>query len=85
MAPANDTELSALKRSTAETVYAVWNDKKKPSEAMIAEIEGGLLDVFDDAYCNKHLLYSILEAVLVRLVPELAENGVLGLWEERLS
>ncbi|CAK7563331.1 MAG: hypothetical protein SEPTF4163_001198 [Sporothrix epigloea] len=85
VAPANDTELSALKRSTAETVYAVWNDKKKPSEAMIAEIEGGLLDVFDDAYCNKHLLYSILEAVLVRLVPELAENGVLGLWEERLS
>ncbi|CAK7236829.1 hypothetical protein SBRCBS47491_009770 [Sporothrix bragantina] len=84
VAPANDEELAALKRRTAETVYAVWSDKK-PSEAVVAEIEGGLLDVFDDAYCNKHLLYGILEAIFVRLVPELADNGVLGLWEERLS
>jgi hypothetical protein len=85
VAPANDEQLAALKRRTAETVYAVWSDKKKPSVAVLAEIEGGLLDVFDDAYCNKHLLYGILEAIFVRLVPELAETGVLGLWEERLS
>ena len=83
--PANDGELVALRRRTAEAVYNVWNDKQKPSDAVVAEIEGGLLDVFDDAYCNKHLLYSILEAIFVRLVPELADNGVLGLWEERLT
>ncbi|KJR86396.1 uncharacterized protein SPSK_02791 [Sporothrix schenckii 1099-18] len=85
VAPVNEEELASLKRRTAEAVYAVWSDKKKPSEAVLAEIQGGLLDVFDDAYCNKHLLYGILEAIFVRLVPELAETGVLGLWEERLS
>ncbi|CAK7223480.1 hypothetical protein SEUCBS140593_005250 [Sporothrix eucalyptigena] len=85
VAPANAAELAALKRRTAETVYAVYSDKKKPSEAVLTEIEGGLLDVFDDAYCNKHLLYGILEAIFVRLVPELADTGVQGLWEERLS
>ncbi len=54
-------------------------------EQVVAEIENGVLDVFGDAYCNKHLMYSILELVLVRLMPELAEKGTLPLWEERLS
>jgi hypothetical protein len=44
-----------------------------------------MLDVFSDPYCNKHLAYGILELILVRLMPELAEKGVIELWEERLS
>ena len=57
-----------------------------PEDAdILAEIEHGVLDVFGDAYCNKHLMYSVLELVLVRLMPELAEKGVIDLWEERLS
>ncbi|KAG8166144.1 hypothetical protein KVR01_004696 [Diaporthe batatas] len=52
---------------------------------IISEIEAGILDVFSDPYCNKHLMYGALELVLVRLVPELAEKGVVELWEERLS
>ena len=52
---------------------------------VLSEIETGILDVFSDVYCNKHLMYSILELVLVRLMPELAERGVIDLWEERLS
>ena len=52
---------------------------------ILSEIETGILDVFSDGYCNKHLVYSILELVLVRLMPELAERGVIDLWEERLS
>lgn len=51
---------------------------------ILDEIERGILDVFGDAYCNKHLVYSILELVLVRLLPELAEKGVLELWGERI-
>lgn len=85
VAPANDKELAALRRRTAGAVYAVWGGSKPASDAALTEIEGGLLDVFDDAYCNKHLLYSALETIFVRLVPELAETGVLDLWEERLS
>jgi hypothetical protein len=52
---------------------------------ILSEIEAGILDVFSDPYCNKHLMYGALELVLVRLVPELAEKGVVELWEERLS
>lgn len=56
-----------------------------PDAHIIAEIESGILDVFSDPYCNKHLMYGALELVLVRLMPELAEKGVMELWEERLS
>ncbi|KAK2004891.1 hypothetical protein LX36DRAFT_665387 [Colletotrichum falcatum] len=54
-------------------------------QQMLSEIEEGILDVFSDEYCNKHLVYGILELILVRLMPELAEKGVAELWEERLS
>lgn len=54
-------------------------------ERIIAEIESGILDVFGDAYCNKHLMYGVLELLLVRLMPELADRGVVDLWAERLS
>jgi hypothetical protein len=54
-------------------------------EPILGEIESSILDVFSDAYCNKHLVYAILELVLVRLMPELAEKGVVDLWDERLA
>lgn len=53
-------------------------------EEMVDEVEG-LLMVLSDEYCNKHLVYGILELVLVRLMPELAEKGVVELMEERLG
>ncbi|KAB5570088.1 PXA domain-containing protein [Coniochaeta sp. 2T2.1] len=54
-------------------------------ERILSEIETGVLDVFGDAYCNKHLMYAIVELVLVRLMPELAEKGVIDLLEDRLA
>ncbi|KXH30852.1 PXA domain-containing protein [Colletotrichum simmondsii] len=60
-------------------------DEDEDQQRMLAEIEEGILDIFSDEYCNKHLVYSILELILVRLMPELAEKGVVELWEERLS
>ncbi len=45
----------------------------------------GVLDVFGDSYCNKHLLYGIVELIIVRLIPEMAEKGVEELLQERLS
>lgn len=53
-------------------------------EIMIKEFEA-VLDIFGDSYCNKHLIYGILELVLVRLVPEIGEKGVKQLMEERLG
>jgi len=50
----------------------------------VKEVED-VLDMFGDSYCNKHLLYGLVELILVRLIPELAEKGVEELLEERLS
>lgn len=53
-------------------------------EELVDEMER-LLMVLDDEYCNKHLMYSILELILIRVMPELGEKGVAELWEERLG
>jgi hypothetical protein len=58
---------------------------RNDDERILSEIETGILDVFSDAYCNKHFIYGFLELVLVRLLPELAEKGITELWEERLN
>lgn len=44
-----------------------------------------ILDVFGDAYCNRHLMYGLVELLIVRLMPELADKGVAELWAERLN
>ena len=51
---------------------------------MIDQVED-LLMVISDEYSNKHLMYSVLELLLVRLLPELNEKGAQELWDERLS
>ncbi|KAI0383078.1 PXA domain-containing protein [Hypomontagnella monticulosa] len=60
-------------------------DEDEEENRILSEIETGILDVFSDPYCNKHLVYGILELILVRLMPELTEKGVIELWEERIS
>lgn len=45
----------------------------------------GLLDCLDDAYLNKHLIFAIVELIVLRLVPELGERGVQALLDERLG
>jgi hypothetical protein len=59
-------------------------DQEDVDEEILEEVERSILDVFSDAYCNKHLVYSMLELILVRLLPELTEKGVLELWAERI-
>ncbi|KAJ5915063.1 hypothetical protein N7454_011175 [Penicillium verhagenii] len=50
---------------------------------LLESIETDLLDPFSDEYCNKHLVYSIIETVLARILPELAERSVADLMEVR--
>lgn len=57
---------------------------RSDEEDMIDEVEG-MLEVLGDEYCNKHLMYSALEILLVRLLPELSDKGVEELWEERVG
>jgi hypothetical protein len=44
-----------------------------------------MLSCLDDAYVNKHLIFAIVELVVVRLMPELGERGVQELLEERIG
>jgi hypothetical protein len=44
-----------------------------------------LLDVLGDSYMNRHLMFGIVELIAVRLVPEMAEQGVEALLAERLG
>jgi hypothetical protein len=52
-------------------------------DEMAQAIEDDLLEPFGDPNMNKHLIYGILELLLVRLVPELAENTPGELLAER--
>ncbi|KAI1124355.1 PXA domain-containing protein [Nemania abortiva] len=84
----NDATLSPLPKRDSQDPKRLYRplpgyDNEGDTRAL-SEIEAGIVDMFSDAYCNKHLIYGILELVLVRLVPELAEKGVGELWEERL-
>ncbi|KAL1961341.1 hypothetical protein VTO42DRAFT_69 [Malbranchea cinnamomea] len=52
-------------------------------ELVVSAIERDILDLFSDSYCNKHLMFAIVETVLVKIVPELAEHSVAELMNER--
>ncbi|MCJ1482716.1 hypothetical protein MMC06_002882 [Schaereria dolodes] len=95
------TQQLAAKRKCAETILdtvppriagrflavgtaAGEGNDARAREKMVAEVEG-ILDVFGDSYMNKHLVFGIVELVLVRLVPELGENGVGELMAMRLG
>ena len=43
------------------------------------------LDVWGNKYCTKHLLYAIVELVVVRVLPELGVKGVGELVGERIG
>ncbi|KAF4631800.1 hypothetical protein G7Y89_g6335 [Cudoniella acicularis] len=79
-----------IRKKCAETILSLIPAKIQDiyfgggREKRVAEVEE-VLNMFDDPYCNKHLLYGIVELLIVRLMPELAEKGVEELFEERLS
>lgn len=58
-------------------------DDQQERELLLDAIERDVLDLCSDSYCNKHLMFSIVEAVLVKIIPELAEHGVAELMNER--
>lgn len=53
-------------------------------QRQIDEIEE-VLDVFSDSYLNAHLLYAVMDLIVVRLFPEMAEKRVVQLRAERLD
>lgn len=59
------------------------NQNEVEEEIVLETIESDILDLFEDEYCNKHLIYAIIERVLVRLLPELQEKSIRELLEDR--
>ena len=86
--PRHREKKPAIKDQISERELPVADDVEgtdgEDREAMVKEVEA-ILDIFGDSYCNKHLVYGILELVLVRLVPEIGEKGVKELMAERLG
>ncbi|KAI9796928.1 MAG: hypothetical protein M1833_005874 [Piccolia ochrophora] len=60
------TSLLALLPGWARALYfGTWDERGQ------TETVERLLDVLDDGYCNRHVVYAIVELVLVRVLPEL--------------
>lgn len=81
--PPSDEETRAIKHKAAKSIHALIPAfvtrtfyGSIDQEPTVSEIEADILDPFDDAYLNKHLVYGLLELVLVRLIPELGEQSI---------
>lgn len=70
--------LNLVPPNVAATYFATQD--RNTQLAHIEEVLGCL----DDSYLNKHLIFQIVELFVLRLVPELGEQGVRELMEERL-
>lgn len=87
-------EIIAIRRRCAQTIVSAIPDallyryfdvkKAEGDEKLIDEIEE-MLGLLGDAYLNKHLIYNLIELVIVRLLPEMGEKGVNELMKERLG
>ena len=93
--PSSHAELLALRRRTATQLaervpprlYSLYFSGRPPwrdGELDVSAVEE-LLDLFGDEYCNKHIMYGVIELVLVRLMPELSERRPGELMAERLG
>ncbi|KAF3394632.1 hypothetical protein F1880_005171 [Penicillium rolfsii] len=78
---ASDNGDSRAVQRTDEQIEGSRLDQEKLY--FLQAIETDLLDLLADEYCNKHLVYSIIETVLARVLPELTEHSVQDLMEER--
>ncbi|KAL4974443.1 PXA domain-containing protein [Aspergillus desertorum] len=72
-------------RSSSPSPVASDSDNGSGAEESLLAlaIESNILDLFADEYCNKHLVYSIIETVLAKLMPELSDRGIAELVEDR--
>jgi hypothetical protein len=89
--PPSEGEAKEIKRRCAATLLGLLPTKvacaffaNKNQVDHLRQVEA-LLDCLDDIYLNKHLVFAIVELIVVRLVPELGNGGVQALLEERLG
>ncbi|XP_014560694.1 hypothetical protein COCVIDRAFT_88854 [Bipolaris victoriae FI3] len=73
------TLLNLVPAKVAATFFA--SDEREAQTQQIEDVLGCL----DDTYLNKHLIFQIVELIVLRLFPELGEQSVKDLLEERIS
>lgn len=86
--PTEDETLEIKRRCAASllgllppkvAVAFLASDNKVAQHQQVEEI----LECLEDTYMNKHLIFRILELTVLRLAPELEQQGVRDLIEER--
>ena len=88
--PPSAQQVQQLRRRAAEDVLDLMPRvviniffATKDREQAIEAFEDEVLDLFSDSNMNKHLIYNVLEMILVTLLPELAEKTPSDLLAER--
>ena len=86
-----DEEIESIKHCCAATLLNLVPAKiaatffaSDEREAQIQQVED-VLGCLEDTYLNKHLIFQIVELIVLRLFPELGEQSVKDLLEERIS
>lgn len=80
------TPRSAPHASSDEVTADAGHSEDEERRKWVSEIEERILqDLLGDSYLTKHLVYGILDAVVVKLMPELGERSVQELLSERLG
>ncbi|KAF2267815.1 hypothetical protein CC78DRAFT_511538 [Lojkania enalia] len=89
--PPSAEEAKAIKRRCAAALLGLLPVRMAAaffaSDSAVAQLRQveELLDCLNDTYLNKHLMFQIVELIVVRLVPELGERMVRDLLDERLG
>ncbi|KAL7772546.1 hypothetical protein CFE70_002505 [Pyrenophora teres f. teres 0-1] len=86
-----DEEAKVIKHRCAATLLDLVPSKvaagffaSSEREDQIRQIED-TLSCLDDTYLNKHFVFQVVELIVLRLFPELGDQGVKDLLEERIS
>lgn len=85
----NEEETKEIKRCCANSLLGLLptniaaavlaSSSKVTQHRRVEEI----LECLEDAYLNRHLIFQILELIVLRLAPELEQQGIRDLIEER--
>lgn len=87
--PPSDHEIEGIKHRCAVAILGLIPPKLSTIFFAAADLDQQLAEVketlscLDDSYLNKHLIFQIVELIILRLVPELEAQGPRELMEER--
>lgn len=87
----NEDETKEIKRRCADSLLGLLpsnvavaffvSDSRVAQHEQIEEI----LECLEDTYLNKHLIFQMLELIVLRLAPELEQQGIQDLMEDRIG